>query len=65
MTRRTLSDLLAAARRARTAYEWEEAIACYAEALALIAAIEQALDDFVGNAPPVDDVTLLVTKMED
>lgn len=35
METRSLTDLRAAARRARTAYEWEEAIACYDEALAL------------------------------
>lgn len=30
----------------------------------LIAAIEQALDAFVGDAPPFDDVTLVVAKLE-
>lgn len=35
MTSRSFSELLSAAERARTAYDWEEAIARYTEALAL------------------------------
>jgi len=35
MTHKKVDDLLAAARRARTAYEWEEAAACYTQALSL------------------------------
>lgn len=35
MTSRALIELMAAAERARTAYNWAEAIACYTEALAL------------------------------